>query len=140
MHEFQKAERVVRVLAPQAAGTSNVNTTGVNTAGFESVEFIVGAGALTATQVTSLKLQSSDTDGSYADVTGAVTTALADGNSNTLMRVELFNPQKPWVRAVVNRGTANAVIDLGVAILRGPQTQPITEDATVAQTKVVVGA
>jgi hypothetical protein len=143
MYEFLKTRKVVRVLAPTAAGSTNVNTASVNTAGFESVEFIVGVGTLTASQVTSIKAQQSDdnaqTDG-WSDIVGASTTAFADAQGNTFARLEVFNPQKPWVRAVVNRGTANAVIDLGLAILSGAGSEPITEDATVVQTKTVYGA
>jgi hypothetical protein len=143
MYEYLKQRRVVRVLAPQAAGSTNVNTNSINTAGFESVEFIIGVGTLTATQVTSVKAQQSNDNAvadDWTDIVGASTTAFADAQGNTFARLEVFNPQKPWVRAVVLRGTANAVVDLGLAILSGPGGEPVTEHNTVVQTKTVYGA
>jgi hypothetical protein len=134
--QMQEETKILRVMNAVAAGTTDQNSTGVNMAGWESVEFVAAFGALTATQVTSLKLQQSSDDGSadaYSDLAGTSSGALADGDGNKLIRLEIVNPEKRYVRAVVDRGTANAVIDGVIAILRRPRSLPITQDASVSK-------
>lgn len=108
----------VRCVNATAAGTSAINGAHVDMQGFDGVLFILGVGALTATQVTSLKAQAgalaNDTD--QADITGAVSPALADADGNKLVFLEVYAPQGRYVRPVVSRGTANAVVDFVIAI------------------------
>ena len=108
----------VRVLNAQAAGATNVNATHVDMQGFDGVLFIMGVGALTATQLTALKAQggalANDTD--QADLVGAVTPNLADGDSNRLVFLDVYRPNQRYIRAVALRATANAVIDFVIAI------------------------
>lgn len=139
--QFQQAEKISRVLNAVAAGTTNQNTLSVDMANWESVEFVAAVGALTANQVTKIKLQQSSDNGStddFTDLEGSATAAFADANTNTLARCEVVKPRKRYVRAVVLRGTANAVIDSVIAIQRSPRNQAITQDTTVAVTKSVV--
>ena len=51
---------------------------------------------------------------------------------------DLFRPQKRYVRAVVTRGTANAVIDGVIALQYSPRVEPVTNDTTVKSTKLLV--
>jgi hypothetical protein len=62
--------------------------------------------------VTKLKVQqfTADTSGSYADVSGVITAAAADGDAGKLLILEVYKPQQRWIRPVVVRGTANAVV------------------------------
>lgn len=132
--QFQPREKVVRVLNATAAGTTDVNCTGVDTEGFDSVEFVGLFGALTATQVTALHAQYSDDNGSsdgWSDVAGTSTGPMGDDDDNDCLRLEISKPAKRYVRCVVDRATENAVVDGVIAILRGPSKADITEDATV---------
>jgi hypothetical protein len=47
-------------------------------------------------------------------------------------RCAVFRPAERYVRAVVTRGTADAVIDGVIAIQYGARVLPATQDATVA--------
>jgi hypothetical protein len=136
-------DKRTRVINATAAGTTAINGTGIDMQDFDSVTFEVAMGALTATQVTGLKAQGSNDNGAgdpYADITGAATAAAADADSNKLLILEVNRPQKRWIRCVVTRGTANAVIDGGIAIQSGAKKAPVTHDATtVSQSKTVVG-
>jgi hypothetical protein len=60
-------------------------TNAIDTAGFDYLQVVVTLGA-TDIALTALKLQTSDTDGSYADLTGAVfgTSANIAGSTSTL--------------------------------------------------------
>jgi hypothetical protein len=51
-----------------------------------------------------------------ADLAGSLHTALADTDGNKCLVTDVFRPQKRYVRAVVTRGTANAVIDGVIAL------------------------
>ena len=143
MQNMLKECKVTRVLNATAAGATNVNTTGVDMSGFEGVLFVADFGALTATQVTKMKLQESSDNGvvdAWADITGSLTAAMADADSSKLLLCEDAKPRQRYVRAVVVRGTANAVIDAVVAIQYGARTKPLTQGSTVSAQTLVVGA
>lgn len=120
-------------VAATAAGTTAVNGATIDMAGYEGVLFIVTFGTLTATQVTSIKAQQ-DTDsgaGTMADLLGTKTANLGDSDSGKALALDVFRPAERYVRVVVNRGTANAVIERGIAILYGGSTRPATNPATI---------
>lgn len=131
---------ISRVANAAAAGTSNVNGTAVDMTGWDGVIFIAGVGTLTATQVTKLKAQQgAASDGSDgADLASSATSAMADGDSNKLLKIDIFRPQKKYVRPVLVRGTANAVLDFIIAIRYRGQKAPITEDSTISQYKTLI--
>jgi len=143
--QMQTETKITRVLNAVTAGTTNQNTAGVDMStdgGWETVEFVPLFGALTANQVTKVKAQQSSDDAStddYSDLTGTLTAALADGDTNKIARVEVARPAKKWVRGVVVRGTANAVIDGVLAIQRRARKVPISQSSTVAVVKSVAG-
>jgi hypothetical protein len=132
--------KVTRVITAQAAGTSAVNGTVLDMQGFDGVVFVASFGALTATQVTSLKAQ----DGATAnlsdatDLAGSLTGPLADADGNRSLVLEICKPTKRYIRPVINRATANAVIDGVVAIQYASSKSPTTNDATVAAAKLRV--
>lgn len=135
------SEEVVttRVMNAVAAGTSNQNGTTLDMAGFDAVRFTALFGALTATQVTGLKAQQGDAlDASdMADITGAATSALADadGNKALILDVSRLLITKRYVRCVVTRGTANAVIDGVIADQYKGRSRSTTQGSTVSSTK-----
>ncbi len=90
-------------------------------------------GTLTGTQVTKLKVQefTADTAANYVDVTGAITNAAADGDAGKLLILEVYKPRQRWIRPIIVRGTANAVITAGWLELYLPDFQPVAVvDAT----------
>ena len=133
MQKFLSDEvKITRVLNGVAAGTTDQNGTGLNMAGFDGVLFVALFGALTATQVTSLKGQQSDDDGSadaYGDLEGTSVGPLADGDGNKCLVLDIFRPAKQYVRPVIDRGTANAVIDGVIAIQYTARSLPVAQAA-----------
>ncbi len=85
MNALQQAKYIN--VTPPAAIIDNASaaTTAIDTLGYSHVAIIVSLGA-TDIALTALKLQESDTDGSYADVTGAIFGTSADptGTATTL--------------------------------------------------------
>lgn len=137
-HNFLIGNNVKRVMNAVAAGTTDQNSTGVDMTGYEEVTFIAAFGALTATQITSMKAQQSDDDGSaddYTDLAGTSTGPAADADSNKMLALGIYRPKKKWVRAVVDRGTANAVIDGIIAIRSRSRLEPVAQDASMSAMK-----
>jgi len=142
MNQLCEEAKTVRVMNSVAAGTSAQNSSVLDTAGFDGVRFTALFGALTATQVTSMKLQSgAASDGSdMADITGAATAALADADGTKCLQIDLaLSGAKRYVRAVVSRGTANAVIDGVVADLYKGKKCPVDQHTSVKELVKVVG-
>lgn len=115
-----------------AAGTSDVNSDIVDTAGWEGVRFIAGFGAITAGAVTSIKAQ----QGAAANMSDAADLAdtgitIADDDDNQVAIVDIFKPRERYVRLAFDRGTQNAVIDFLIAELYRPRKMPVSEDATL---------
>lgn len=139
MHLTDKT-KTTRVMNAVAAGTTSQTSSVIDMQGFDGCRFTALFGALTATQVTSLKVQQSDnSDGSSAeDLTGASTAALADGDGNKCLIVDVLRPTKRYLKAVVVRGTANAVIDGVIAEQYTARTLPTTQPTSVKEAVKVV--
>lgn len=131
MHSQMNNEQTQIVVTPTAAGTTAVNGTTVDMQGFDSVTFRVFFGTLTSGAVTGIKLQESDDDSAWADLAGTAQ-SIADTADNKYLEAELIQPRKRYARVVVTRGTANAVIDLGTAHLRGAMKSPVPLHSTCA--------
>lgn len=130
--------KVTSVLAAVAAGTTAQNGSSVDMAGWEGVIFIARVGALTATAVTSLKAQQSSDNGSsdaFADLAGSLQ-SWADDDDGKCIVLDVKRPQERYVRPVLSRGTANAVIDGIIAIQYGPRTKDTSDDATTVLSRL----
>lgn len=136
--------RITRVSNAVAAGATDSNGTGVDMqadGGYDGVLFVALLGALTATQVTALHGQQSDDDGStdaYSDLEGSNVGPLGDDDDNDCLVLDVYHPTKRYVRPVVDRATANAVIDGVIAIQYKGRTPPTSHDATVFASTAVV--
>lgn len=129
------ATKIVRVMNAQAAGTADTLAgTGVDTKGFDAVEFVALLGAITATGTATLKAQQSDDDGvadGYSDLLGTGVAA-ADDDDNKLLRLDVNDPLKRYVRPALVRATANVVVDGIIAVLYKADEEPVTQHGTVA--------
>ncbi|MAV35188.1 MAG: hypothetical protein CMJ59_06985 [Planctomycetaceae bacterium] len=122
--------KFTRVLDAVAAGTSDQNSSSVDMKSYDAVTFVVGFGAITASAVTSIKLQGSDDDLSFSDLAGTAIT-VADSDDDKIVLSEINQPQQRYVRCVVDRGTQNAVIDFAVALQNKANKAPVTQSSTV---------
>lgn len=83
---YAQTGRLVSITPPAAiVDNASYTTASIDTQGFDYLQVVVYLGA-TDIAMTALKLQESDTDGSYADVTGLVygTSANTGGSTSTL--------------------------------------------------------
>lgn len=135
MENLLRDVKITRVMNAVAAGTSAQNGSVVDMSGWDGVMFVAALGALTATQVTSLKAQQGQVSNlsDAADLAGTLVGPLADGDGNKCLVLDIYRPQERYVRPVVNRATANAVIDGVIAIQYRGRKTPVTQDtATIA--------
>ena len=127
---ISRGVKFTRVLDAVAAGTSNQNSSSVDMKSFDAVTFAVGFGTITASAVTSIKVQGSDDDSSFSDLAGTAIT-VADSDDNKIVLAEINQPQHRYVRVVVDRGTQNAVIDFAIALQSKANKAPVTQSASV---------
>lgn len=127
--------RVSQAITPTAgvAGITDINGTVLDMSGFDEVLMKVTFGAITATAVTSIKAQQGQQSGGgdMADLAGT-SIAVADSDDDKIKVIRLIRPQERYVRVVVDRGTANAVVASAEYIQLGARKQPVTDDANVA--------
>jgi hypothetical protein len=129
---------VVRIMNAVAAGTSDQTSSAVDMVGYDSVMFVALLGTLTATQATSMKIQQSSDDGSsdsYGDLTGTDSGNMADDDDNQMIIIDVHKPSKRYLKAILLRETANAVIDGIIAIKYNARSVPITQGSTVFNTE-----
>lgn len=138
--------RFSRVMNAVAAGTTDQTSSAVDMGadgGYDGVIFVALFGALTATQVTSMKAQQSSDDAAadaYADLAGSSTGPLADADGNKCLVIDV-KPVERYVKAVIDRGTANAVIDGVLAIqYRGAKGPAVNPSSIADLTRLVMPA
>lgn len=124
---------IQQVITPTAgvAGTTDINGSVVDMANFRGVLHILTMGAITVNAVTSAKLQQGAAANlsDAADLTGTAVT-IADDDDDGVFYLDLFEPEERYVRIVVDRGTANAVVTSCVALKYGPRVKPVTQTLT----------
>lgn len=128
------------VSAAVAAGTTTVTTDVINMQGFDSVAIIAMLGDVTDTSVLTLTAQAGDeSDGSdAADLAASATfTAGAADADSKLMIVDLTRPRQQYVRATLDRATANAVVNGVIAVLYNAHEFPVAIDADVIASTLV---
>lgn len=126
--------KTVRIANATAAGVTDINCDVLDMQGFRGVRAIALLGTLTATQVTKLIAYQSDTvdgTGDPFDKIGETVSAL-DADGNKILILEVCQPNKRYIRFVVDRGTANAVLDGVVAELYGASVAPVDPSTTVS--------
>lgn len=131
--------QIDRVMNAVVAGTTSQNGSVSDMQGYDGIMYVVAFGAITATGVQGLKAQqgaqSNLSDG--ADLEGSLV-SVADTGSNKCAVLDIYRPQERYLRPVVTRGTANAVIDSVIAIKYNSKSKPTVQAAAVAASKLIV--
>jgi len=117
-----------------AAGTSLVTSAAVDMANFEGCKFYVPIGTVVSGAATSVKLQGSDDNSTYADIEGSAVT-VADDDDNKVVVIDIFRPRTRYLKALVVRATENATVDGIIAVRYGARVYPTTDDASTVITR-----
>ena len=138
MNVLNEYTKLTRVMTAQAAASSDFNGDVLDMAGFDGVMFIAQFGTLTVNAVTGLKAQQDSVVGfgGAADLEGTLV-SFADDEDDQVLILDLVKPVEQFVRCVIERSVANAVIDSVIAIQYKAREKATTHDtATVAGDKI----
>lgn len=120
-----------------AGSTDITDAVSVDMQGYDGVMFIAQLGALTSSQVTKLAAYGADADTNHAALSGAETLAAADADSDKLLILDVVRPLHRYIKPVLKRGTANAVLDGIIAIRYRVSKAPVTQGSTVSKSLTV---
>jgi len=133
---LSEGAKISTAITPTAgvAAASDLNGTILDMQGYDGVLVIVRMGAITASAVTSVKMQQDTASGggTMADLTGTGITVADDDDDQTFF-IDLVKPQERYVRVVVERATQNAVVASANYI------QYIARDTNITQGTGVTG-
>lgn len=114
-----------------ASGTTAINGATLDMSGFSGLAVILKTGPITATAVTSFKIEQSDNSdmSSPSDLAGS-NQAIADNDDDEMFIFDGIRPQKRYVRIVVSRATASSTVD-ATYLQYGADRKPVTQPANV---------
>jgi len=136
MENLLKDCAIDRLHTGAVAATSDVtDASSIDMAGWDGVCFIALLGALTASQVTKLKAYGADLDTGHAELV-ATTAAAADADGTKLLVLDVVKPTLRYLKPVLDRGTANAVLDGIISIRYKGSKSPVTQGSTVAASAI----
>lgn len=132
---LSKRTKISTAITPTAgaAGTSDINGSTLDMKGFDGVLVIVRFGEITASAVTSIKMQQGAASNlsDAADLEGTGQT-VADDDDDETFYIDLYRPRERYVRVVVDRGTQNAVVASAEYIQYGAHDEPTTHGSGVS--------
>lgn len=132
----------IRVSNASAAAQTAVEGAAVDIAGKIGVTFVASFGTVTTASVITLKAQVSE-DGltNWADIAGSAThTADGTDGNNKVLALDIVRPTARYVRSVVTRTAANAVLDSVTAFTYGGKETPVEQGGTVLDAVTVPNA
>ena len=124
---------------PADLGDGATNGQSVDMSGFNAIEYMLSVGAQGAGGTIDMKLQDSADNSSFADVSGAALTQIADTGDNKIYILSCWRPTRRYVRPVVTvAGTGVAVIAGVIGFRHGVAgLKPVTQHADVGELKKV---
>jgi hypothetical protein len=130
MRLFSQDHKLIKVKNPTTAGTSDVESDGVDLAadgGWDGVFFFTSYGTAAADNLIHVE-QSSDDDATdtYADLLGGEVDLA--GSSDEDQYLDIFRPLERYVRVVAQCGTSTTVGDIWAILYRG-RKRPMVNDA-----------
>lgn len=139
MRSLHANSKITRHSATVAAGTTTITPSGaIDMAGFNGCIFIASFGVITASAVTSIEIhQSATSGGSYNAIIGTKV-VIDDDEDAGIVYVDIHFPTKQFLKCIVKRATANAVLEGIVAVQYG--ARDVADDATVRDGELHVGA
>ena len=123
---FSARTKLLLVKAAQASAGTAINSNSVDMRGFENVQFFVSIA--TAGSANFVKVQSSDDDSTFNDLTGTKVVVPTDGD---IVGVDVIRPRERYVRLVIDRSGGNTATGDAYAVQYAPQTMPTTQPTTV---------
>lgn len=120
MPQLSNDVKITKVADHTAAGTTAVNSTGVDMAGYEGVLFVTSFGTAAADNTVNAA-QGLTSGGTYDDLLG---TSVASGTSDEDVWIDVYRPIDRFVRLEAARGTSSTLESIW-AIQYGGRVQPV---------------
>ncbi len=142
MKQFLKDTLITKISNGAGAGTTDVVSSVLDMAGYDSVLFVADLGTVTDGSVLQLKPSENDansTSGGTALTGGNTPSVTASGNSNSVLASEVIRPAKRYVFCTLSRGTQNAVVNTLLAIQYKAKAVPVTQPASLIASAIVEG-
>ena len=140
MRNFGNEARVTRIMGAVAAGFGDTQTSAIiDMAGYEAVTFIVLMGAIAAGGSANITVNQGN-DPALADtavVEGAAVT-FTDADDGLAALIDIRQPTDRYLEVDIARAVANVAIDGVLAAQYRVRDLPVTQDATVLDTVVLV--
>lgn len=116
--------KIIKVQDHTGAGTTAINTDGVDLTGYEGVLFLTSFG--TAAANNTIEAAHSTDNSTFADLTG---TNVVPGASDEDVWVDVWNPPSRYARAEIARGTSSTCESIW-AFLYGAKAIPVDNTTT----------
>jgi hypothetical protein len=131
MNQLIKNSKIVPLItiAAGAAGSSDVNSSVIDFAGYEGALIIVSLGPIVTGAATSVKVQGGATSSPTTDILGTSQT-ITDDMDNTVVYIDIRRPLLRYARIVFGRATQNSTV-AAVAVLYGSRNSPVTQASGV---------
>jgi hypothetical protein len=129
-----KNVKITRVAASAVAAQTDVAGSILDMSGFGGVMFVALLGDVTTGSTLALKAEQNTANSTSGmaklDGSASFTAGASDADSKVLV-LDVHAPRERYVRAILERGTANAVVDGIVAIQYKSWAMPTEQDAGV---------
>jgi hypothetical protein len=116
MRNFLSRCKLVKVSDHTAAGTSDVTSSIVDTAGYQGVVFFTSLSTANATNYMKVQQNDANQTTGMADLTG---TKVTSGTSDEDVIVEVIRPQERYLQVVVSRGASTTCESIWAALYGG---------------------
>lgn len=113
---FFNRNKLVKVADHTASGTSDVTSSIVDTAGFQSVVFFTSLSTANATNTMKVQQNTANQTTGMADLTG---TSVTSGSSDEDICVEIHKPLERYLQVVVARGAATTCESIWALLYNG---------------------
>ncbi len=113
---FLSRSKLVKVADHTAAGTSDVTSSIVDTAGYEGVVFFTSFGSANATNTIKVQQNTANQTTGMADLLG---TSVTSGSSDEDVIIEVRQPQERYVQVVAARGASSTLESVWAILYNG---------------------
>jgi hypothetical protein len=113
---FLSRQKIVKLADHTAAGTTDVTSSIVDTAGYEGLVIFSSFGTANATNSVKIQQNTSNQTTGMADVLG---TSVASGSSDEDVIVEIRQPQERYIQAVFARGASSTLESVWAVLYNG---------------------
>ena len=122
----------ITTVAPTATGTTTIDGSALDMAGFDGALFIVRLGSPATNN--NLRVRQCDTSGgTYADLASS---KVGDHATNTPLIVDVYRPLEQFLKYQITRGTTTTIDSVVIIQYKGKGVSPQTQPSGTASAKL----